>query len=499
MPVPRLTHNILYNLLGQSCILIISLITVKSIYQVLGEDVLGIFYFTQFITFFITVFFDKSLRISIIREIASDSQLSNLCNYLRTWSLLTWGSFTLLSTIIYLFSPLIAHYWINTSTVEQDTVVTLLRIQSIAALITFLRSFYNSILQGKQYIGVNNAIDIGYQLLQQGGLVLIIKLGANASQASYWILGCSMLGVLATFIAVWYYIGGQALIPGYFPEAISKGASFSKKLMLAVVFSTFHKNIDRLIISKILPIGILGQYGVISSLLAKANLPLDSFSRAAYPVMCGVKQDRKAFLSLFDKLSDITWFISIPVFSLLIYISIPLMTYIFDVKTAYSLLMPYYFLLIGYYLSALVTIPWLFSLAAGHAHITTKANFWAMVIFTPITCIAVWFFSLNGAGIAWVLYNVFYLIYSVPKICTLSLEMPTNVWYNKLLKTSIIGSSPYIIAFSLLWLTGNTSFYFLLIMFFTSSLVFAFISWHLLGKELRSVLVTYLPIRRKFC
>lgn len=66
----RLSKNILYNLAGQGLLLVISFFTVKYIFSGLGQDALGIIYFTAMMSALLGSMFEAGLGKTVVREIA---------------------------------------------------------------------------------------------------------------------------------------------------------------------------------------------------------------------------------------------------------------------------------------------------------------------------------------------------------------------------------------------------------------------------------------------
>ena len=82
----RLSKNIIYNILGQSALLFIGFIAVKYIFNELGEDALGIIYFSLLINAVLIGALDKGIYSTVVREIASyiDKEPSYIVKLIQT-------------------------------------------------------------------------------------------------------------------------------------------------------------------------------------------------------------------------------------------------------------------------------------------------------------------------------------------------------------------------------------------------------------------------------
>jgi O-antigen/teichoic acid export membrane protein len=70
--VSRLSKNIVYNFLGQTLLLVLGFIAVRYIFRQLGEDALGIIYFTATMTAILSGVLEKGIYSTTIREVASN-------------------------------------------------------------------------------------------------------------------------------------------------------------------------------------------------------------------------------------------------------------------------------------------------------------------------------------------------------------------------------------------------------------------------------------------
>ena len=66
----KLFKNIIYNLLGQGIVLVVSFLAVKNIFNQLGAEVLGIIYFTAAINAVLTTVLDFGFSSSTVREVS---------------------------------------------------------------------------------------------------------------------------------------------------------------------------------------------------------------------------------------------------------------------------------------------------------------------------------------------------------------------------------------------------------------------------------------------
>ena len=100
----KLSKNIIYNLLGQGLVVIISLVAIKYIFKQLGGDMLGIIYFSLAFSTVLYAVLEVGICSTTIREVAahSESEPEYIRGMIKTASLFYWSAYCLLAIIIWL-------------------------------------------------------------------------------------------------------------------------------------------------------------------------------------------------------------------------------------------------------------------------------------------------------------------------------------------------------------------------------------------------------------
>src|SRR6266705_5344107 len=114
----RLTKNIIYNVTGQSLVLVLSLIAVRFLFRRLGDDVFGIIFFNITLTTVLSSALELGVSSTIVREVSSriDSGPDYVRSLVRTASTLYWGAGIFLVVVIWITAPLVVTHWINLRT-----------------------------------------------------------------------------------------------------------------------------------------------------------------------------------------------------------------------------------------------------------------------------------------------------------------------------------------------------------------------------------------------
>jgi O-antigen/teichoic acid export membrane protein len=492
----RLSRNILYNFLGQGLLLLLGLVAVKYVFRQLGEDALGIIFFAAALSAILSGVLEMGLGATTVREIsahASDEPLY-IASLLRTGSLFYWGAYLVVAVAVYFLVPLLVTKWINLRTLDPSAATLVLRILGIAALTALPRAFYTSILRGLQRMEFNNLIDVTTSAFQQLGTIVILVLGGGLMHVAYWFGACFALGIAAYFMISAHFFSFRALVPGYSSAVVKRNFRYASRMASISILAMAHMQSDKAIVSKLLPLGEMGYYGLAYSAISRSTLLTSAIAQAAFPSFSALfkKGDRLPLLVQYRKLQDLLCFGTVPFFAAIAFAAVPVFTYFLSAGAARLLLWPVAFLCVGFYMNGTLNVPYVFSLAVGRPDIAARLNFYALFCVLPVTFILVHLFGLAGAGFSWVFYHLFAYAYAVPRLCSQCLGIPTWSWYVHVSKALILAALTYGLAWVVLVITVARSNILLMVAYALASMLFLAGAYLMVGEELRET-ITRLP------
>jgi len=498
----RLSKNIIYNLVGQGLLLFLSFVAVKYIFKQLGEDALGIIYFTFTMNALLCAVLEMGICSTTVREVSArfESEPNYIRDLIRTFSLFYWGIYALFGVTIFFLAPVLVEKWINLKTMDPATAIYVLRILGIASLVALPKSLYVSLFRGLQRMEFNNFIDVVTSGLQQFGTILILALGGNLYHVVYWFAACYGLRIITYSAVSFRFFPLRALIPGYSSGVIKRNLGFASRMMSISIMATIHTQADKLIISKLLPIGVFGYYGVAYGNVSKGTLVTSAISQAAYPSFSAIFKagDRTGLMSQYQKLQDLLCFGIVPLFAAIPFTLLPLFSYLLNEQAARILLLPTTLLCVGFYMNGTVNIPYIFSLAVGKPGIVVRQNFYALFVVLPVTVLLIYYFGLTGAGLSWVFYHLFYYSYAVPRMCRECMEIPVWKWYLHVLKIFILVSLTYGSAWAIVEFTGTYSIPCLALTYLVASILFLIGAYFMIGDGLRRTIFNHFQaLKRK--
>lgn len=492
----RLAKNIIYNLIGQGLLLILGFVAVKYVFKELGEDALGIIYFTLMMNGVLVAVLDMGICSTTVREVSAHfhDERGYIVDLIRTASLFYWGAYVLVAAAVYFGAPFLVEKWIKLETMNFGIATHVLRVLGIAVLVALPRSLYSSLFRGLQRMEFNNIIDVTTSALQQFGIILILTLGGGLLPVVYWLAVSFGLGMLCYLLVAGLFFPWRALVPGFSTSVVRRNFRYSSNMMSVSLLAMVHTQSDKVIVSKFLPIGALGYYGFAYSAVSKATLLTSAIAHAAFPSFSSLFRTRgqEGMMPQYRMLQDLLCFGTVPLFAVIPFAALPAFSFVFNAEVAKMLFIPVMFITLGFYMNGTLNVPYVFSLAVGKPEITVRSNLYALFIVLPATGVLIYLFGLAGAAFSWVCYHLFVYSYGVPRICYECLKIPVTQWYKHLLKVGILASSTYGVAWLVLESFGAHSMLNGAFAYSGASILFLVGAYLMIGDELRETLLGYL-------
>jgi O-antigen/teichoic acid export membrane protein len=359
----------------------------------------------------------------------------------------------------------------------------------VASLVAFPRTIYVSILRGLQRMEFNNVIDVATSGLQQVGTIVILLLGGGLIQVVHWFAICFFASITAYAIICSRFFSWRALVPGFSLAVVKRNLMFASHMAVTSCLSVVESQADKVIVSKLMPIGMFGYYGIAYAGASKGQLVTTAISQAALPSLCELHGagNRKALLLQHNKLLDFLCFVTVPIFAAIPFAALPLFTFVLNAQAARLLLLPVTFLCLGFYLNGSVAAPYILSLAVGRPDIPARFTIYALFVVLPAAAVLVYFFGLAGAAFSWVVYNLVSYAYVIPRVCAeCGLGISPLRWYAHVLRFLGPASVIYGSAWMICRTVGHGSVYAFVVGYALASSLFVLGSFLLIGTELRN-------------
>jgi O-antigen/teichoic acid export membrane protein len=481
---PRVLRNALYTALGQAGLLILWFAVVRTVFRGLGSEILGLLYFSVLVTSVTSSLGDVGISSTVVREVSSrlPAEPDHVRRLLKTFSLVYWGGFLALAAAMIIGAPMVARHWLKPQAVSAEETTRFLRILGVGALLALPRSLYTSVFRGMQRMDVSSLLDVGAAALQQVGALIVMRLGGGTSALFLWWGGSVALGVALSFALARRALPAGALVPGWYPDALSTSRRFTSGMFSLSLLSLVHTHLDKVVVGKLLPLGAFGFYGVAFSTVTKGTLPAAAVGQAAFPSFAAMSAaDRSRHLW---PLLEIVSFGTLPLFAAMPFFATPVLRFALDAGAAAELLLPIALLATAFYMNGALQPLSALALGAGRPDIAVRFNLYALAVGLPAMLLLVRAFGLVGAGLGWIVYHVLAYAYSVPRIFRECLGESPRRWYAHALGTLAVGLALYTVAFwGAQWMGGGLGA--LTVAYVAATAAFAMAASHLMSEPTR--------------
>jgi O-antigen/teichoic acid export membrane protein len=494
-----LKRNIKFNIIGQSLVILLGFVSIKYIYAELGSDALGIIYFSLMLSAVFTAALDMGLSKTTIREVAAynDSEPKYIIKLSQTFSLFYWLAYVTIVLLFILLLPFIVNSWINLTTMELEQAYDILLIIGSTSLLAIPKIYLTSICIGMQRIDANNIIDVTFSIIQQFGMAMFLINGKGIYIVAYWLAITSILKIFIYMVFVSKILSIEALIPKFSVSVIKRIKDYTVKLMWVSLLLVVHKQIDKVLISKFLPIANLGIYMFAFTSISKASIITGSIAQAAFPYFSdGEKNHKKESLKKYFQLQDILIYGTVPVFILVFFLSKPVFTFLLDEEMSELLQLPVLFLTLSFYFNATLRMMSTYVSAIGKPEYLIDLNKFLLIFSIPISIILIYKLGMLGAAISWVYYYTLGAMYIVPRVYRAEFNYSPYIWFRGVGTVIILICLIYVPSWYMAHVFFPESLVSLIFFYSISTVIYSIIAINLVGQELQKSIINNLPIMR---
>lgn len=454
--VSELTSNVpknaLYNLFGQSALLLLGFLAARILYRGLGEDAFGLILFATTLNAVLATLLDLGMTATTIRVVAVHRRDPGYVTaYIKTATTLYWLVYLFLVGAAYLIVPIIVVHWLHLSTLSPVTAKSVLWLLLAGCLSSVPRNLYSGVFRGLQRMEFNNVIEVGMTVLQQGGAVIILVEGGDLLTVVLWMLLTFALSVATYVVLLTRFLPLEALVPGYSRAVIQDEWKYAASVAGSSVLSMVFAQSDKVVVSKLVALSMFGYYTFVWTSAWKVAALASVVSQAAFPSLAALLQDgaEGQMVKQYRKLQNVVCYATAVAIGALTFAALPAFGYLFGPRVAENLLLPTLLLSFAYYMHATLIMLMTVAVAARRPDLVTRLNLIGVVTFLPALVGLVALLGLTGAGLAWLGYYALAYGYLVPRVCQSCLKVTALSWYRDIGQVFAFVAVTYGVAWSL--------------------------------------------------
>jgi O-antigen/teichoic acid export membrane protein len=428
--------NILADCFGKGWSVIISLAFVPLYLKFLGIEafaLVGVFFSLRGLF----ALFGVGLSATINREMASMSdernQIQRVHDLLRTLEFIHWIIGILIALIVIGMSSPIAHYWLNEQKLPPDTVRIAIVLIGITMAMQWPFSFYSGGLMGLQrHVKLNAITSIIATIRGIGGVTALWLISPTIQVFFAWQIIAAAFQSVVIAKALHSSLPSSTTPPKFRKQYLIQTWRFTTGVSAVSMLGTILRQLDKIILSKLLPLDIFGYYAI-------ANMLCEYLVQLAMPIYNAVfpkfsKLIAQASLSSLKKLYHTgCQLISVLIFPIVGTIAVfseeILMLWKLDTTTITNTQKLVSILVIGKTFSVLLRLPYGLQLAYGWVKLAFYLNLIGVVLLGPITYWLVTQYGAVGGAFSILILHAVSFFVAMPLMHRKLLNGELKKWY----------------------------------------------------------------------
>jgi O-antigen/teichoic acid export membrane protein len=419
---PRVGRNLVANLFAQGSVVALGLLLPPYFVKWMGPEAYGL---VGFHTSLVAVFalFDVGLSAVLNRELArlsaeGDAQVGRMRSLVHTFGRAYWLLGAASALACWAIAPLVADRWVRRETLPREAVVNAVRMMGLLMALHWPQAMYNNALAGLQRQVVQSALQTAGSVLRSLGALAVLALVTRDVMAYFAVqlaVGCALTASLAA--AVWSALGGRAGPRAFDRSLLTADREFAASSWALVISGVLLTQLDRVIISRALPLESLGYYTMAASVSSSVLFLATPVFNAILP--------RVTQLASAGRSDELFGFYRAAVQVLAVLLTGPCFVICFfagDILRAWARSpvddphLPAVIVLLtaGATLRGMCHVPYALQLAHRWLTLNLAANVACFLVLAPLEWLLAARYGLRGAAVGPVLQGLFYFFVCVP-------------------------------------------------------------------------------------
>jgi O-antigen/teichoic acid export membrane protein len=364
----------------------------------------------------VLVFADMGFTATLNREMARlsvrNDSAGEMRDVLRTYESTYLCISSVLAVIIWALAPLIAEHWLRSSVLQPHEMAGAIRLMGVAIAFQLPSGLYIGGLMGLQRQVRANSIQIAWGALRGAGAVLVLWL---FSPTIFAFALCQMISnAVYCFFARLSLWRALPSIPGqsraHFEWRVFRDTwRYAAGMAGMAVVSTLLTQTDKLAISKMLSLEMLGYY-TLAGVLASVPFTLASpIASAVFPRLTGLvaSEDCKGLTLLYHRTCELVAVAVIPAgLTVALFAGECIFAWTGSAIIAQRAGLVASLLLGGQLMQSITVVPYYLALAHGNVRLNLQIGIASVVLITPMLIVLIMKYGVVGAGLSWLIMNL---------------------------------------------------------------------------------------------
>ena len=409
----RVDRNLAASLAASTWAGLINLAVIPLYIRHLGLEGYGLVGFLATMQALIQVL-DLGLSTTINREIAGRVAAGSLTGarvLLRTVAAIYWAIAATIAVAFLALAPPIAEFWLSAERLTERNVATAVGLIGLVIACRWPGQLYQSALMGMQRHVVSSALNAASATLAAAGALLVLTFVSSNVRAFFaWQAFVALIYVMAVSHAAWRILGREGRRIDR--RAVNPIWRFSAGVAAINITGIALAHMDKLLLSRILPLQDYGQYMVAFAVASVLYLFTTPVYNVIYPRFASLVQldDRDRLAETYHLSTRLMAAIAFPLAMFLSVFAgdvVWIWTGDAAVASQAAALMP--MLAVGVALHGVMHMPYGLQLAHGMTWLSLMTNFILLLVLFPTVIALASSFGAGGGAWAWLFFQVLYL------------------------------------------------------------------------------------------
>lgn len=417
----RYKSNLFANFAGSGISALLQLAFIPFYIKFLGMEAYGLVGFYIMLQAVLQIL-DLGLGPTTNREMArysvSADNAGEMRDFARTLEAAYWALGIAAGAVIFLGASPIASRWINAGSMAPEEVQRAVTLMGILASLQLPLSFYQGGLMGLQRQVLLNGVKAAAAAAASGGAVLVLWLVSPTIAAFLaWQVAVMSLQVAATAWALWRSLPSGGRRPRFSPALLQNVWRFAADMSGIMVSSILLTQMDKIILSMLLPLRMFGYYALATAVGNGLYLLITPVFTATFPRLSTMvaSSDENGVRELYHLATQLLASLILPVAVIVAAFAREILTlWTGDPETAARTAPIASILIAGTAANGLMTLPYALQLAHGWTRLALMICLCMIATMVPFYYLAAVHFGPAGAASVWLFLNVVYIGVGVP-------------------------------------------------------------------------------------
>ncbi|MDR3415436.1 MAG: oligosaccharide flippase family protein [Nevskia sp.] len=431
-------RNIVANYLGGAWSALMGLAFVPLYIRYLGIEAYGLIGVFTLLQSWLALL-DLGLTPTISREMARfqagahtpQSIRDLMCSVERVY----FGLAAVVALGLFFAAPWLATDWVRAEKLSTATVANALAVTGGAIAVRWVAGLYRSALTGLQRQVWLNGCTAFFSTLRGLGVVAVLAWVSSTIMA-FFVFQSVLVALEALVLAMQL----RRLLPepprraSFRWQALRQIWRFAAGIAVITLLSILLMQVDKLVLSKILPLTEFGYYTLAATVAGALSLAIGPINNAIYPQFTGMvaRGETKVLTEVYHKFSQTLTLMLVPAALVLsLFSEHALLLWTRDAGTAAHVAPLVSVLAVGTMLNGLMHAPYTLQLAHGWTRFMVVVNAVSVVIVVPVIYIGVRSYGAIAAAYIWAAINAGYIVFAVPLMHRRLLPAEMWRWYGQ--------------------------------------------------------------------